>query len=160
MEKQLRPATIFGRIGINYYENPQACDQLLKGLSNNSAVYPDISNKYNLKDYKYNDNSTRNDSKLTEDDVSNIYMLITMNGSGQAELSRQYNITPAAVYNIMHKKNWKELTDQIDEDYFEQPIQDQIEVQKYTTSSDEDYLKVSEDNTINALNEINQALGC
>ena len=164
MSKQASPRNIFDCIGIDYDKHSYECDQLLKGLASNKAVYPEISNKYDLSKYKYNDFSTRNDNKITEFEAMDIYMNIMMNSCSQADLAAKYGITIAAVSNIKKKKNWKSITDWMDDAYFEQPklelTEADIELENLENGLNKDYLKASVDNTINLKNEIQQALGC
>lgn len=66
-------------------------------------------------------------AKLTESDIPVIFALAT-EGRTQIEIAKYFNVSPSAIWLVLHKKNWKHVLDEmIDSSVRQSAVQNQVE---------------------------------
>lgn len=113
MERNIYSVTIFENIGVDYYNNREACNHLI-GQLRRGEIHQDVAKQYNIKNYICGIN--KKDARFNINEVRNVYMRLLF-GETPASLAREYQVAFSTICKIRDKKTWKIVTDQIDE-YF------------------------------------------
>lgn len=115
MEKNMTNYEIFDAMNVNYDANRYNCNHLIGDLRR-GVIHKDITSQYDLS--KYITSVNKKDSKLSIDDVQNIYMNLLF-GVSPAELAMRYKVTHSSICKIRDKRSWCGVTDMIDNLYFD-----------------------------------------